>query len=88
MLAKYGLDTVKEENARKQLLNINKNSEDFSLWKANARGVDINVNFDADWGEGRYNLTYPSSANYIGKDANSEEETRAIVDPRHSSRLT
>lgn len=80
LLAKYGLDTVKDENARKQLLNINKGSEDFSLWKANARGVDINVNFDADWGEGRYNLTYPSSANYIGKDANSEEETRAIVE--------
>ena len=39
---------------------------DFSLWKANARGVDLNVNWDARWGTGVQNVRFPSPANYIG----------------------
>ncbi len=33
------------------------------LWKANARGVDINCNFDADWGTGAMNTRTRGSAN-------------------------
>ena len=32
------------------------------LWKANARGVDLNCNFDADWGSGRLNISGWASA--------------------------
>lgn len=49
------------------------------LWKANYRGVDLNTNFDADWGGGQYNIHYPASENYIGAYPNSEKETQAIV---------
>ena len=64
---------------RERLLSINK-SVDFSLWKANGRGVDLNVNFDAKWGTGKKNVFVPSSENYVGKSAFSELETRALRD--------
>lgn len=53
---------------------------DFSLWKANARAVDLNVNFDAGWGTGRQNLRSPAPANYIGSAPFSEPETQALRD--------
>ena len=51
----------------------------FSGWKANLRGVDLNVNFDADWGEGKYNVTHPAPSDYIGKYPESEKETQTAV---------
>ena len=50
------------------------------LWKANARGVDLNVNFDADWGEGAANVREAGQENYIGPYPNSEPETKALID--------
>ena len=50
------------------------------LYKANARRVDLNVNFDARWGGGEKNVTEPSSENYVGKAPFSEAETRALRD--------
>ena len=50
------------------------------LIKCNARGVDINVNFDANWGGGKRNFFgYPTSENYIGKFPASESETKSLV---------
>lgn len=54
--------------------------EDFSLWKANANAVDLNVNFPADWGRGISNVRIPSPENYIGPSPFSEPETRALRD--------
>lgn len=62
----------------RELTEIN-GGDDFSLWKANIRGVDINCNFDARWGTGKGNLTYPSPSSYIGERAESEAETAALV---------
>lgn len=50
------------------------------LYKANARGVDLNVNFDARWGTGEKNVRESASENYIGEYPFSERETRAIRD--------
>lgn len=50
------------------------------LWKANARGVDLNCNFDADWGSGRTNVTFRGSENCIGDYPFSEPETIALRD--------
>ncbi len=61
------------------LYKANGASTDFSLWKANANAVDINVNFDADWGEGVSNIRYPSFENFIGNSVASEIETQALV---------
>ncbi|MCH5147301.1 MAG: hypothetical protein J1F61_04780 [Clostridiales bacterium] len=48
------------------------------LWKANGRGVDINCNFDADWGNGRLNTRTRGSENCIGDSPFSEPETSAV----------
>lgn len=80
LLATNGSSIVKDEKLRLRLLEYNGGSEDFSLWKANILGVDINVNFDADWGEGEQNVTAPGPENYIGIAPNSETETRLIVE--------
>lgn len=65
--------------AQRELLSkANGGSNDFSLWKANARAVDLNVNFNADWGTGKANVYRPSSQNYVGEFPESEAETRAL----------
>lgn len=55
-------------------------SGEFPLWKANARGVDLNVNFDADWGKGVKNVFEPHFENYVGPNPFSEPETQALRD--------
>ncbi|NLZ25480.1 MAG: hypothetical protein GX891_03370 [Clostridiales bacterium] len=68
------------KSVRKYLTQINGGSEDFSLWKANINAVDLNVNFDADWGKGKSNRFKPSPESYIGPYPFSEPESRAIRD--------
>lgn len=77
-LATKGLCSVKEKLRKEFLKNIN-GGQDFSLWKANANGVDLNVNFNAKWGQGVKNVFEPSSENYVGFCFESEPETRALV---------
>lgn len=50
------------------------------LYKANANGVDLNVNFDARWGEGQSNIKVIGDENYIGEHPFSESETKALRD--------
>ena len=50
------------------------------LYKANARGVDLNVNFDARWGTGKSNVRVFGAENCIGEYPFSEPESRAIRD--------
>lgn len=54
-------------------------------WQSNARGVDINHNFDADWVrlhtlEKLNNICGPSKTRYGGKYPESEPETRTIIE--------
>ncbi len=63
---------------RERLLALN-GSNDFTLWKANGRGVDLNVNFPARWGTGVKNVRIAGSENYIGSRPCSEKETRSLV---------
>ncbi len=62
---------------REFLKRIN-GSEDFALWKANGRGVDLNNNFDANFGTNTSHFS-PASSGYAGRKAESEKETKAIV---------
>lgn len=50
------------------------------LYKANARGVDLNVNFDARWASGKSNVFERGSENYVGSAPFSEPETKALRD--------
>lgn len=65
------------KKASNSLIAIN-GSRDFRLWKANARGVDINNNFDANFRLHNKGIK-PAGYGYAGKRINSEKETRAIV---------
>lgn len=78
LLSQKGLDSVAKKNVAKRLLSLNNGERDFSLWKANARGVDLNVNFDAEWGKGAKNVKTAGAENYIGAKPFSEPETLAL----------
>lgn len=53
--------------------------EDYQkIWKSNANGVDLNVNFDADW-EQIEARSEPAYASYKGLYAESEPETQVLV---------
>ncbi len=58
----------------KIVLNGNK------LYKANALGVDLNVNFDAKWGTGASNKRVKGDSDYIGEYPFSENETAFLRD--------
>lgn len=88
LLAKNGLNSVNNAEIKTKLQRINGNSTDFSLWKANARGVDINVNFDALWGKGEGSVFYPSPSSYVGEAPESEPETRAAAELLRTGRYT
>lgn len=64
---------------RAEFLLRTNGGEDFSLWKANARGVDLNVNFPARWGSGADNVSAPAPQNYVGPYPLSEPESRALA---------
>ena len=49
------------------------------MWKANGRGVDLNCNFDAEWGTGRLNTRTRGSENCIGDYPFSESESSALA---------
>ena len=74
-----GLNSVSDENLKEYLLRLNKYSTDFSLWKANIRGVDLNVNFDALWGEGKFVNYVPLPSSYCGESALSEVENINLI---------
>lgn len=74
-----GLDSAPKDR-HKMLKKYNGYSRDFSQWKANINGVDLNVNFDADWGRGTQNIRYANYENFIGTKPFSESETRALRD--------
>lgn len=74
-----GPDYFPCEKLKEYTLLINDNSNDFSQWKGNAMAVDLNVNFDALWGEGSQNVFCPSPANFIGYYPNSEREVNVLI---------
>ena len=67
------------KNWQEKLIEMNGYSMDFSMWKANASGVDINNNFDAFWGENVHSKI-PASQGFVGNSPMSENETCAIAE--------
>lgn len=77
-LSYFGLGSVINENIRQNLIKLNRESLDFRLWKANARGVDINNNFNANFGT-NISSNVPASQGFAGEHFESELETRALI---------
>ncbi len=87
--AQLAMGQIKLSRRQQKFLNrVNHGSNDFSLWKANIRAVDLNVNFDANWGQGRSNLNIMAPANYIGPEPHSEPENRALLQLIHQFKPT
>lgn len=49
-------------------------------WKANALGVDLNCNFDANFGTGEFNVFTPGAHGFVGEYPLSAKESRALAD--------
>ncbi|GGH79738.1 g-D-glutamyl-meso-diaminopimelate peptidase [Pullulanibacillus pueri] len=78
-LAIHGLEAA--GNQRESVLNINKGSSDFSKWKANIKGVDLNNQIPAGWEiEAERKEREPSPENYPGPSPLSEPESKAMVE--------
>ncbi len=73
-----GLKNV-DETKKEKLIKINGGNSDFSLFKANALGVDLNNNFDGGWDKKFTDKSSPSSSGYYGSCPLSEIESKALV---------
>lgn len=78
-IALDGIDVVDCEITQNYLISANNNSLDFSKYKANINLVDLNTNFDANWGQGSQNVFCPAPENFIGFYPNSEREVRNLI---------
>ncbi|MGP4078997.1 M14 family zinc carboxypeptidase [Pseudalkalibacillus sp. R45] len=77
-LQQYGTKKF-PQSVRGDLLAMNDFSSDFKRWKANAKGVDLNRQYNADWANIKNDAGKPYYKNYKGTAPNTAAETRAIV---------
>ncbi len=75
-LVNLGIQSVPAEHKEK-VLAINNNRADFSKWKANGLGVDLNSNWGAASSEHKDKYPSPAPDGYAGS-AFSEPETKAL----------
>ena len=78
-IALDGIDVVDCEITRNYLISANNGSLDFSRYKANINLVDLNTNFDANWGGGSQNVFCPATENFVGFYPNSEWEVQNLI---------
>ncbi|MFD1019658.1 M14 family zinc carboxypeptidase [Thalassobacillus hwangdonensis] len=62
------------------LINMNGGSDNFTRWKANAKGEDINRQYPADWENIKYNSGKPSYKNFKGYYPMQAIEARHLAD--------
>jgi len=74
-----GINSVPCEITRNYLTMANNSSTNFSQYKANINLVDLNTNFNANWGGGSQNVTCPNTENFIGFYPESEREVQSLI---------
>ncbi|MBQ9795789.1 MAG: hypothetical protein IJW36_02350 [Clostridia bacterium] len=79
-IALDGIDVVNCDITKNYLISANNGSLDFSTYKANINLVDLNTNFDANWGQGSQNVFCPATENFVGFYPNSEREVQNLID--------
>jgi murein tripeptide amidase MpaA len=63
-----------------EVLKLNGGKTDFSAWKANIRGIDLNRQYPAGWATIRGNTGKPGPYNFKGYKPLSEPEVKALYD--------
>ncbi len=82
----YQIHGINQDNPLyERLLTMNKGSEDFSHWQANARGVDLNHNYDAGFWEykkieAKNGIENGAPTRFSGEAPESEPEVRLLCD--------
>lgn len=71
--------TVFPKSCQKNILDMNKGKEDFSRWKANAQGIDLNQQYPTDWDKREYSVLKPYYKNFKGSKPLETLEARSIV---------
>lgn len=72
------LKGTKAGGDRDLLLRANEGSADFSRWKANGRGVNLNIQYRANWDKAVSN-TRPHFEKYKGTKPESEPESKSLA---------
>ncbi|WP_019244057.1 MULTISPECIES: M14 family zinc carboxypeptidase [Bacillus] len=63
-----------------KLISMNHLSLDFTRWKSNGLGIDLNRQYPADWGQLKKIPFWPSYKQYRGKEPVQAKEVRALVE--------
>ncbi|MFB4167169.1 M14 family zinc carboxypeptidase [Virgibacillus sp. JSM 102003] len=79
-LNQEGISGLNNDYYANLVYRLNGYSDDFSSWKANARGVDLNRQYPADWPNIKWSAGYPGYKNYKGEAPLTEPEVKAIYD--------
>ncbi len=74
-----GINSVGCEITRNYLISANNGSLDFSQYKANINLVDLNTNFNANWGGGSQNVFCPATEDFVGFYPESEREVHSLI---------
>ncbi|MBU8906529.1 M14 family zinc carboxypeptidase [Desertibacillus haloalkaliphilus] len=77
-LQQQGLSAFPKE-VHQQLINMNDGSRDFTRWKSNANGVDLNRQYPANW-HSRTAVSRPYWHGYKGQQPFQEKETQYVRD--------
>jgi len=79
-IALDGIDVVDCEITKNYLISANNGNLNFDMFKANINLIDLNTNFNANWGGGSQNVRCPAVENFIGFYPESEREVRNLID--------
>ncbi|WP_167954910.1 M14 family metallopeptidase [Anaerosporobacter faecicola] len=77
IISQYGLKKIRDKKLVIALQGMQKSSN-YTRWKANAKGVDLNKNFSFGWTK-KTGVKKPGSMNYPGTKALSQKESKAMV---------
>jgi len=77
-LQQQGLNAF-PKSTHSALIKMNNGSKNFKRWKANAKGIDLNRQYNAGWSTIKNSPKSPSYKNYKGKTPESAKEVKAIV---------
>lgn len=78
LLSQMGLAGTANQEILQSILKMNEYSWDISGWKANARGVDLNRQYNINWHK-LEKTAGPAAMDYKGRQPESEPETQAMV---------